>query len=151
MPISFASCVREWVNVLLLNARRHNPYAVQVLDYSDFYDLKTLTNKLVGNRRRSAAGITIHWLVVRCIRWIRVQKSMPNTILFQTDFDQPEFDVMTEKRICHMPKLMPAYQCPLPISTAKYADLVSMLKTSVIPEAYTQFYEGLPHNYKVVD
>ena len=139
--------VHEWVNVLK-SARRHNPYAVQVLDYSDFYDLKTLASKLVSNRKRSAAGITINWLDVR---WIRVQKSMPNTILFKTDFDQPEFDVMTQKRISRMPKLMHAYQCPLPISAAKYTDLVSMLKTGIIPEAYMQFYQGLPHNSKVVD
>jgi len=36
--------MHEWVNVLK-SARRHNPYSVKVIHYSEFYDLKHLARE----------------------------------------------------------------------------------------------------------
>jgi len=85
------------------------------------------------------------------MRWLRVQKSMPNTVLFKTDFEQANFSVMKQKSVLQMPKLRAAYQQPLPISAAKYADFQSMIRSGIIPPEYTQFYETLPNNDRVID
>ena len=139
--------MHEWVNVLK-SARRHNPYSVMVIDHSQFYDLKHLASRIISNRKRTTEGEHLNWLEMR---WLRVQKSMPNTVLFKTDFEQAKFSVMKQKRVVRMPKLRAAYQQPLPISAAKYADLQSMISNGIIPPEYTQFYATLPNNDRVTD
>ena len=48
-------------------------------------------------------------------------------------------------------KLTNAYSKRLPISDAKYADLMTMLKNGDILAEYSSFYSGLPHSDKVAD
>lgn len=43
-------------------------------------------------------------------------------------------------------KLQNAYKNKLPISSAKYNDLMSMLKNNDIPEQYSEFYRKLFHD-----
>jgi hypothetical protein len=135
------------VNVLK-SARRHNRYTVEVLEHTDFFDLKELAKKVVSNRRKSTTGNVINWLNVR---WIRLEKASLNTILFKTDFDQPSFDIMVQSRSSRPSsfKLVPAYKRSLPISAAKYSDLQSMLKSGIIPTEYAAFYQSLPSDDRV--
>lgn len=140
--------IHEWVNVLKI-ARRHNPYMVSVLEHPYFHDLKTLAGHLVTNRRSSNSDKIINWLDVR---WVRIEKVSPNTIKVKTDFDQEEFDVLEQTKRKKMPKLKRAYATSLPISAAKYADLIGMLKSGLIDnDMYKDFYTQLPHNSKIPD
>ena len=138
--------VHEWVNVIHL-ARKQNPYKVRVMSFSDFKDLKALASKVVTNRRTFSTG-TCNWLQ---IRWLRVEKQSPNQILFKTDFDQESFHVLSQSKRKKWIKaeLKNAYKNKLPISSAKYNDLMSMLKNNDIPEQYSDFYTKLPHDRKV--
>jgi hypothetical protein len=88
--------VNDWVNVLK-SAGRHSPYEVNSMNFGDFFDLKSLaTSIIISNRRTTTSGCTVNWLD---IKWIRVEKARPGTILLKTDFDQPEFHaVMQHKR-----------------------------------------------------
>jgi len=86
--------VNDCVNVIK-SARRHKPYQVEVLKYTDFSDLKGLAATLLCNRRKSSTGDLVKWMD---IRWIRVEKAKPNVILYKTDFDQTEFGMLVQKQ-----------------------------------------------------
>lgn len=135
--------VHEWVNIIQL-ARTKNPYTVRVMSFDDFKDLKALASKMITNRRKFSSG-TCNWLQ---IRWLRVEKKSPNQVLFKTDFDQESFDVLSQSKRKKWinAKLHNAYKSKLPISSAKYNDLMSMLKNNDIPEEYCEFYKNLPHD-----
>ena len=140
--------VNDWVNVIK-SARRHNPYQVEVLKYTDFSDLKNLAATLLCNRRKASTGDLVNW---SDIRWIRVEKAKPNMILVKTDFDHTEFRELVQKKTRLRPlQLSAAYKKPLPISKSKHADLMSMFTQDIIPGIYTEFYSCLPFSDKVVD
>jgi len=140
--------VNDWVNVIK-SARRHKPYQVEVLKYTDFSDLKGLAATLLCNRRKSSTGDLVKWMD---IRWIRVEKAKPNVILYKTDFDQTEFGMLVQKQTrSRPPNLWGVYKKPLPISKAKHSDLKSMLKEGIIPPIYSEFYNMIPSSDKVVD
>jgi len=137
--------LHEWVNVIK-SARRYRPYAVKSVEVSDFKNLKSLAAKLVKNRRNLTSGGEINWLN---IRWIRVMKDHPNMIFLKTDFDQAEFDCLSQpKQEWQKLQLTKAYRKELPISAAKYADLITMVKKEEIPKEYSDFYTCLPHDNK---
>ena len=135
--------VHEWVNIIQL-ARKQNPYKVRVMSFDDFKDLKALASKMITNRRTFSAG-TCNWMQ---IRWLRVEKQSPNQVLFKTDFDQESFHILSQskRKKWIKTKLHNAYKSTLPISSAKYNDLMSMLKNNYIPEQYWEFYRKLPHD-----
>lgn len=138
--------MHEWVNVLQ-SARKQNPYKVKLMSFGDFKDLKTLASKMVTNRNKSTTGNVINWLQVR---WIRLEKKSPNQIQVKTDFDQESFHVMSQSKSKKWlkSKLHNAYGSGLPISCAKYADLMGMVKNNNIPQRYSEFYSKLPHDKK---
>jgi len=114
------------------------------MSFDDFKDLKALASKMITNRRTFSAG-TCNWLQ---IRWLRVEKQSPNQVLFKTDFDQESFHILSQskRKKWIKTKLHNAYKSTLPISSAKYNDLMSMLKNNDIPEQYWEFYKKLPHD-----
>jgi len=138
--------LHEWINVLK-SARRHNPYKVELLEHTDFVDLKALAKRLVTNRNKSENG-SVNWLKIRALR---VEKAHPDKIFFKTDFSEPNFDVLKQRKSKTQLKLKPAYSHQLPISKAKYNDLMNMIKEKIIPSQYTEFYSSLPADKDVVD
>ena len=90
--------VNEWVNVLK-SPERHNPYTVQVMLTTDFKEC--LASKRVPNRTSAQCG-TLNWLEMR---HIRVKKDSPNKIFFKTDFDQKEFDYISQSKTATWAKL----------------------------------------------
>ena len=141
--------MHEWVTVLKA-ARRHKPYSVKVMEFKEFHNLKSLPSKMVNTRRKSESGNVIKWHDIRCLR---VRKDSPNKLFFKADFDEQNFDCVSQSSNQKWPvvKLTNAYSKRLPISAAKYADLMTMLKNGDIPAEYSSFYSGLPHSDKVVD
>lgn len=138
--------LHEWINVLK-TARRHNPYKVELLDHTEFFDLKALAKQLVTNRNTSDQG-SVKWPAIRAIR---VEKAHPDVIFLKTDFSDPEFDIMKQRKSRSKQVLKPAYKHQLPISSAKYNDLMSMMKDKIIPSQYNVFYVSLPVDKSVSD
>lgn len=141
--------VNDWVNVIK-SARRHNPYEVEVMKFSDFSNLKVLAATLLCNCRKASTGAFVNWMD---IRWIRVEKANPNNVFFKTDFDQTVFGTLVQPNNTRSRQLVlnAAYKKPLLISQAKHADLVLMLKKGIIPNIYTEFYSSIPFSDKAAD
>ena len=128
--------MHEWVNILQL-ARKQNQYKVRVMSFDDFTDLKALASKMITNRR-TLSGVTCNWLQ---IRWLRVEKQSLNQLLFKTDCDQVSFHVLSQskKKKWIKTKLHNGYKIKLPISSAKYNDLMSMLKIMIFLNSIASF------------
>ncbi|CAI6376051.1 unnamed protein product [Macrosiphum euphorbiae] len=88
---------REWA--LLISSARLNPdpYNVTTLIHSDFYDLNNLTSKVIQNTTKrtvnnlqdtSNGPVKVQWLK---IKWLRFEKSKPNTIQYKYNLNDTEF------------------------------------------------------------
>ena len=119
--------VNEWAFVLK-SPERHNPYTVKVMLTSDFKEC--LASKRVPNRTSAQCG-TLNWLKMR---HIRVKKDSPNKIFFKTDFDQKEFDYISQSKTATWAKLKlrKCVQNRLLISYANYNHVFTMPNKSKI-------------------
>jgi len=72
-------------------------------------------------------------------------------IFVKSDFSEPEFDIMKQRKSRSKQVLKPAYKHQLPISSAKYNDLMNMMKEKIIPSQYKDFYGSLPVDKSVSD
>lgn len=137
-------------------ASRNQPYEVYTMTYKDIYDLKALKKNLIQGRLS-----TVSWLK---IKQVRVEKENPNVIFVKTSYDPEEEFLALEatapqtsgrkkkvKKNPGKPLLVPKYKAPIPISSAKKRDLVSLCEQMVIPKNHHQFYLDLPCNDAVKD
>ena len=116
-------------------------YAVEILAHTDFIDAKELAKKLITNRNKCDNG-PVYWLTIRAIC---VEKAHPNIVFLKTDFGDTQYTAMKQrKKQCKTLKLKPAYTQMLPISQAKYRDLMSMVKAKIIPSEYGEYCRSLP-------
>ena len=59
--------------------------------------------------------------------------------MIKTDFDQKDFDILMQVQK-PVAKLNTAYKRQIPISASEHADLMSMIKSGLIPDDYANFY-----------
>lgn len=138
----------EWALVIEMSRKKPKPYSVKILKYSDIFDLTSLGKQLMQNRTKNTKQETVNWLR---IKWLRFQKATPFVISYkyelQTDLEFKSLDVRMncetqfswEEQV-----LSPKYNQPIPISKAKKKDLMYLLKTGVIPQAYTHYISSIP-------
>lgn len=135
------------------------PYDVKVIEFHEVFDLKALTTKFVKNTNFDTSHERIKWLLIKQMKF---QKSDPYVVNFKYDCDEDfrQLNVIrtkNRKKYVSHPQLNPNYELVqkyrerLPISTAKYKDLMSLLRSGVIPSSYSDFYRGLQHSSKIKD
>ena len=95
-----------------------------------------------SNKSDSGPVKSVNWLTIRAIQ---VEEAHPNVVFLKTDFGDTQYTAMTQrKKQCKPLTLKPAYTQMLPISQAKYRDLMSMVKAKIIPSEYGEYYRSLP-------
>ncbi len=134
---------REWELVIKTARRRPRPFIVTVLNHADFFDVKKLATDYIRNTTKTVENKTVNWLN---IKWLRFEKSKPQLIQFKYNLSDPEFQCINVGIKLSMVNytLCPIYNCRIGISKAKKNDLLSLLKSKIIPERYTDFYKYLP-------
>ena len=98
------------------------------------------------------------------MRWNRVQKQQPRTLLINYTFDEKEFmhvDTMqmpttrNKGRSSSWPtndsEIDSCYMSRLPVSTQKKADLVNLCTKEIIPDEFHTYFVNLPSNTKCKD
>lgn len=143
----------EWKNICIL-ARRNNPYTVRTLDYSFFKDFKKLTGQVVKNVKVNTCGEKVKWLDIKVLCYTVDDAAK---IFYSYDYsgEYKAIDVDKVKRSVGqsgtMLSLMPAYEKKLPISDAKFKDLLSLCEQRLIHADFHAFYRNLPHGKAVKD
>lgn len=139
-------CPSEWVTIVS-NARRKDPYSVDTMGFQDFWDLKALFKDLGHSLMKNEDGQAVHWMKVKTVR---VEKSNPNKIYYRESWgcDYQVIDLLKignrkERRSTPILTIRNKFNAQLPISSAKYKDLINLCNSGVIPNRAHYFYKGL--------
>ena len=136
---------------------RKPPYEVICMDTDDFKDFRVLCKSIVRNRTKDSNKQTVNWLKIKHFRYL---KDRPHEIFikYDTDTNNDSFHTLIinqgsrGRRPVVIPKsLPPLYSGPVPISSAKYKDLLSLCSTKIIHKDYHAFYKTLIHDDKIED
>ena len=145
----------DWM-VGVRNAKVNPPrYVVRELENKDVLDFKEFTDNCVSNRNRAEDGTKVKWNDIHSFQY---RKEEPTKIFFKYEISQPEYnsiDIQSGRnrgaklksiKNYHLKQL---YSSLVPISDAKYKDLMTLCKKNVIPHIHHRFYSDLPHKGSV--
>lgn len=151
---------QQWVALIRCAKSTGEPYAVTEVNQDIILDYKQLIVNY-NNWETDLNNEKVSWSKIMHIRSARAQ---PNMLSFQYDSlcdNEMTIDLVGQrgKRATRrtykgvqnidnteMPHTIPrAYNAPLPLTAAKYKDLMSLCKSNAIPEMYRGFFSNLPH------
>ena len=139
----------DW-HTIFRNARRNNPYTVVPMTHGCFFDLKQLSSKLLKKTLQAEEdGSKLQWLKVKCFKFC---KDQPGIIQYRYGHEGPykTIKLFGKARVPKMPSTLPAlYKAKLPVSKAKYADLLKLSHS--VPDEVRQWYVDLPCAQDVQD
>lgn len=78
----------QYVSLIQTAKKSGNPFKVKELGYSDFYDIKNITECNKKNFSINYDGEKVIWNDIKVLRF---EKAQPNTILYKTSFSDTEF------------------------------------------------------------
>ncbi|XP_074041474.1 uncharacterized protein [Leptinotarsa decemlineata] len=131
------------------SARRKGdkPYQVFDLLIENINDYKLFMKENLTNRKKGEDSEEVRW---QKMSWMRFEKSEPYKMKFRENFDEPFkiLDFNKRSRRHTFLQLKQRYDQPIPITSLKYRDLVSLftLKPPALGDRYKQFYLDLPHD-----
>ncbi|CAI6372732.1 unnamed protein product [Macrosiphum euphorbiae] len=142
---------RKWSLLIQMARIKPQSYIVNVNTYKDFYDFQSMASGTNWNRNIEGISDKMKWLK---IKWIRFEKSKPFMVQFKYNLSDEKF--MELNVMPNTPKKTPKntkaivlkkiqkYNNQIPVSDAKKSDLLSLLKSGVIPKEYDSFYNSIP-------
>lgn len=136
----------QWYNIARIACKK-KPYSVKEIYAEDIFDLKKLLNETTKNWKKDQNGNNVMWTKVGVIN---VEPENPYLIKIQFKYDGEIYIVDTaEKKRGGSFVDLKEYDLktlrngPVPISQAKFNDLMQLCKERVIPEIYHPFYKNL--------
>lgn len=125
---------------LLRNAKKSGkPFIVQELNYSDFHDLKILSDEVALNNLTRLSELKL----------IRFTKANPQVYEYKTRYDELWTEENLRKArnrrtiIMNEITLRPAYTSKISIAERKKRDLMHLVQTNIVPNYYEGFYNSL--------
>ena len=144
----------EWPVVLQNTPTERFDIITHTLNFSSFYDMKEM-QKTYRNFRINEEGETaLNWFNVRVIK---VRKGSSN-LWFKNNYGDDVYKHVNlmqvgkgrrmEDKVYEIPKLINAYDSPIPIKRAKYDDLIDLCSGDepVIPSRHHRFYRNIVHD-----
>lgn len=143
-----------WYTVARTAKTTRPSYVVKEMDFSQFLDFKSYSQKLITNKNKGENGI-MKWLLVK---WLQYRGEEPMHIYYKTQLSQIEFE-----RICIRlrstrnneeilgTEAANLYKCNLEIDTKKLKDLQDLCKKGTIPTSYHEYYMNLTASSHDVD
>ena len=146
----------EWATIITNSRTRPKPYEVIVLGHDDFYDWKTVQNRLFPQNK----NVTTNGEPVRLkdIRKFVFNKSSDHIQFFyelDPDSFMHEINVRKNKKPSILGKEIQVpirlYKSRLPLSKEKFKNLEDLCKKNIIPSRYHEEYLSMPHKSSVSD
>lgn len=145
----------DWKNIAR-GARRKGdkPYVVHSLELHEIYDFKKFVEQNMSVKKTDENGQIALW---QKMCWLRFEKAQRFIMKFKDtftgDFRILDFNKKARRNIKTDIALATLYKKPLPISKAKYEDLLSLFATKppALSEVYKPFYLSLPYDGKSKD
>jgi len=142
---------RDWEVAIGCARKKDPPFMVRRRHHTDVSDMKELASSFITNRTSNVNGETVSWLR---IKWLRFCKDKPFVIQYKYSIAAEFMTINVCKRRGRpkvLPNLVRAYRTRLPISAAKKADLLALVKAKIVPTEHALFYKNLPSNAKARD
>lgn len=143
-----------WYTVARTAKTTQPPYAVKEMDFSQFLNFKTYSQKLITNKNKGENSI-MKWLQVK---WIQYRQQEPMYINYKTQLSNATFDRLcirlrstrNEEDIV-LSELGKLYQSALGIDAKKLNDLKDLCQKGTIPAIYHSFYLNLHSSVQTTD
>lgn len=133
----------QYVSVIRNAKKKGEPLKVKELGYPDFFDFKSLYDKMAVNFLKDTQG---NFFKVSEIKQIRFKKGC-DFFQYKNSFKEVEWkEVQFKKRISSAKEslsLAPAYSGKIPLPGNKLKDLMSLMNNNMIPSFYKPFYDSL--------
>lgn len=141
--------MHDWVSIFR-RAKRRLPYKVVSLHHQDFYDLQSLAQEIMKNRRRDEDGNVVNWLRVKSFRYV---KDEPGVMYYKYNYSEnyKRIFVYGRGRPSARLTLTPAYTGKHAISEPKRKDLLKLCTKLAIPEEFHGWYNAIPSSKRVTD
>ena len=137
----------QW-SAVIGTARAEKPYVVIQMELEDFFDFKKMASS-IRNFEVDEDGHKVKWTQIRAMEF---SNQHPNTmfIRYRYDKDAKCVNLMTSRRnmrqrITEKPQLKQLRTTSIPLSAAKFADLMKLCDKQLIPPRHQHFYKNLPH------
>lgn len=148
----------EWPTIIVNSRNKPKPYEVFSLNHTHFMDYKQLQIAMFPKLTKTDDGQKIKVNEIKIVSFFK--KSSTITLQFSYDLDSEKKQVTIQQ-----PKqrrgskgnnyktleLQPAFNNKLPISVAKYNDLIKLCNSGVIPNRYHKEFKSLKRNENVDD
>ena len=132
---------------------RKNPYNVETMKHTEIIDLKALKQDMkITNVKTNQDGENVKWNNDGSITWMQFEKSCPDTIKYKVDYNEesPFKQIKVVRNMRQNVTLKAGYILPkafkarVPVSKAKFDDLMELCNDLTIPSAHHAFYKNLP-------
>ena len=132
---------------------RKNPYLVETINHTDIIDLKALKQDMkIVNVKKNEDGEKVKWNNKGSISWLRFEKSSPDVIKYKVDYNEESSfkKIKVARKLRQNVTIKAGYTLPkafksrVPVSRAKFNDLMELCNDLTIPSAHHHFYNNLP-------
>ncbi len=119
-----------WVELMKKARRRKKdggPYEARLYTFDDFYDLKSLAEELIRNRKKLENGTAVNWMMIKSLKFV---KGRPDFIGVKMDYEENDYAYLRVRkpmgrgRPSFPVSLEQAYGSQFPISEEKKKDLL---------------------------
>ncbi|KAL4718653.1 hypothetical protein ACJJTC_013382 [Scirpophaga incertulas] len=134
----------QYVNLIRNAKKRGNPFIVHEMHFSNFYDLKALTEEQAINYQKDTNGDIIKLSELTMIKFTKHSDFYEFKKSFNGEWIQANVKLVRRKR--KQPsqiKLKKAYDSKINISDSKKNDLLQLLRSNIVPTYYEEFYNNL--------
>ncbi|KAL4718837.1 hypothetical protein ACJJTC_014067, partial [Scirpophaga incertulas] len=160
--IKLSTFPQQWIALIRCAKSTGEPYVVKEVNQDSILDFKQLL-RCYNNWEYDVNNVKVSWSKIMHIRFIC---DLPNIIKFQYDSltdNEMAINIAQHKTVSlrsvtrRAPKepqciekelpnnILQAYNSLLPITIAKYKDIISLCKSNAIPAIYHDYYINLPH------
>lgn len=134
----------QYVNLIRDAKKRGNPFIVREMHFSNFYDLKALTEEQAINFQKDLKGDIIKLTELTMIKFTKNCDFYEFKTSYEREWIQVNLKLARRKR--KQPSqinLKPAYDSKINISDSKKNDLLQLLRSNIVPSYYEGFYSNL--------
>lgn len=140
----------QLIQLIRTSKKKGNPLNVKELNFTDFIDVKQLTNDIGFNCQKNVNGGQIKVSEMKMIRFVKDS----DVYFYKTSYKEEGWNQAQRKisgsrrsgaKNAHNDNIVknPAYHAAIPIADNKRAGFQSLLRSNIIPKYYESFFNTL--------
>lgn len=144
----------QYISLIRGAKKTGKPFVVKEMIFKDFFDLKSIEDKLNFNMSKNMNGDVIRVSDIKSIRFLKNCTNYEYRTTYKTEIWDEAKAIIEPKgknlrgnrgnvQCSDQISLKPAYTSKNPISNRKMRDLLQLVETNIVPRYYEKFYKDL--------